>query len=330
MVETIALSESREGRQAGPGRGRPKVEVDPDHDPRQRLAWELCNERTRVRDRPSLRELAEESGLGQTTLQQAEYRTGRVSWETVQKHVEACWSLAERRGQTPVRDLQRFRDLFDQIPESDKSAGSVRPRGGEPTAIAQAPERPHAPARLFRSVRGIPLGKVGLAMLAVAAIVGGSVAGFRMLAPPRPGPAPATVLSACSTVRPCTYQVEIGDNLCLDQAVAYTPNRVDLWACWRGKNQLWIETRHGDRFTLSTQETPGRCIIATADRALTMGSCGGPASLWTATQNADDASYTFHSVAYGGMCLAVQGDAVGPRTPIVLQPCRGQAEARWM
>jgi hypothetical protein len=357
MVEAIALREpreddfqdeyrqSREGR-TSPGRGRPKDVVDPAKGPRQRLAWALWNERRQVAGKPSLRELAEESGLGHTTLQKAEYPTGRLSWETVQKHVEACWSLAERRGQTPACNLRSFRDLYDQIPESDKSAGPIKARVGEPIAIDPAPSRDLDPVVLsdgstgrrlahrlpwpLRSTRGASVGWVAVVALAVAALAIGGLAGFHILPPPYTPP-PTTQLLTCSTARPCTYQVEVGDNLCLDQAVAYTPNRVDLWSCWGGKNQEWIETHRGRQFTLSTQETPRLCISAkAAGQELTMGSCGGPASLWTSTQNTDDGSYTFHSVAYRDMCLAAQGGIVIARTPAVLQPCQGQAEARWM
>jgi hypothetical protein len=359
MVEAIALSEPREGefrdehmpsreRRTRPGRGRPKEEVDPDKGPRHRLAWALWKERTQVAGRPSLRELAEESGLGHTTLQQAEYPTGRVSWETVQKHVEACWYLAERRGQTPARNLQYFRDLFDQLPEDERSAGPIKARVGEPISVDPAPSRDVDPAVLsdgstgrrlahrlpwpLLSIRGVSISRVTVVVLVVAALAGGGLVGFRMVAPstPRLTPTPATQPFPCSTARPCTYQVEVGENLCLDQAVAYTPNRIDLWACWKGKNQRWIETHRGNQFTLSTQETPRLCVTAKTAGQLTMGSCGGPASLWTSTQNTDDGSYTFHSVMYRDMCLGAQGSVVDNRTPIVLQPCKGQAEVRWM
>jgi hypothetical protein len=319
--------------------------VDPDKSPRHRLAWALCNERTRVAGVSSLRELAKEPGLAYSTLQQAEYPSGRVSWETVQKHVEACWSIAERRGRTPARDLQYFKNLFDQLPEDEQSASLIKAKVGEPIEVDPAPrcdaepivppngspervplrQRPRPP---YLSARWRPLGKVAVALLVVAALAGGGYAGFRKLMPSTPIATPR--LLPCSTAHPCTYQVKVGENLCLDQAVAYTPNRVDLWACWNGKNQKWIETHQGAQFTLSTQETPGLCIIATADQALTMGPCDGPASLWTSSQNGDDASYTFHSVLYRDMCLAVQGGVVGPRTPVVLQRCEGQAEVRWM
>jgi hypothetical protein len=357
-VEAIALSEPREGdfedepttsRENGrrPGRGRPKDAVDPSKGPRHLLAWALWNERAQVAGRPSLRDLAEESGLAYTTLQQAESAPGKVSWETVQKHVEACWSIAERRGQTAARDLQYFGDLFGQLSEGERSAGPVKARAEQPIAIDPAPRRDadpvvasdrspgrrrtRGPLRPLLSARGGLLAMVAAATSMVIAVAGGGVAGFHFLMPSTPRPIPPVVPVHCSTARPCTYQVKVGEDLCLDQAVAYTPNRVELWPCWGGKNQMWIETHSGQQFTLSTQETPSRCINARiAGQGLTMGSCAGSAPLWTSTQNADDASYTFHSVAYRDMCLAVQGATVVGRTPVVLQPCQGQAGVRWM